>query len=232
MRAGSPPCAPPLSLRRKTCPHLGFYTGVVEIIDTVTDLVGSPSLYVVAALCVVMSAIVPPVPSTSLFVALGAMSLSVGAPRASLLIVAMTVGSVAGDVLLWWLGSLVDFHKWRLFRSDSAQRRLEHLSERVHNHTLLLSLVSRYIPLGRTSAGLVAGSVDVPFPFFAASTVVGSLGWAFYSVGVGWITAQWLPLPTYLTVILAIVVSLTFGALLSRFGDHFVAMLPKRSGPN
>lgn len=194
----------------------------------VLGFAADPLVYPLAGLCVLVSIIAPFIPTTSLFVALGALSAAHAAPSAWALIAAMATGSWLGDMGLCGLAGRLRFRSWRLLSGQRTRERIDRMEARASSHGLVLTLISRFIPLGRTTIALVAGSGAVPARAFAGQAVAASLVWAVYSVGVGWASGRWVPLPTWLTVGLAIVVSLLLGALLSRLGDAWLARFGRR----
>ncbi|WAL41532.1 VTT domain-containing protein [Brevibacterium sp. BRM-1] len=194
----------------------------------VLGFAADPLVYPLAGLCVLVSIIAPFIPTTSLFVALGALSAAHAVPSAWALIGAMAAGSWLGDMGLWGLAGRLRFRSWRLLSGQRTRERIDRMEARASSHGLVLTLVSRFIPLGRTTIALVAGSGAVPARAFAGQAAAASVVWAVYSVGVGWVSGRLVPLPTWLTVGLAIVVSLLLGALLSRLGDAWLARFGRR----
>lgn len=175
----------------------------------------SPWVYVVGFLAVTASALFPPVPSTSLFVALGALAATGPAPIPLLLVASMTAASMAGDYLLYALGRRFPPEQWPLLRGPRRQRALAAAEERLRVRPSELVITSRFIPLGRLTVNMVAGASRLPLRKFALTALLAGIVWSAYSVGMGFVSARWLPLPTLVTVLVAIALSLVLGKLLN-----------------
>lgn len=183
---------------------------------------GTLAVYPIAAVVNAIAGIVPPVPSTALFVGLGALNATSGEPSFLGLVLAMIAGSIAGDLILYALASRFDFRQWPLLSSPRAQRRLERIDARMESESLQVLVISRFIPLGRTAVSLIAGAGRMSLRDFTGALTTASVVWALYSVGFGWLTARWIPVPTIVAVIIAIVLSIVLGFAISRLGDWWI----------
>lgn len=183
---------------------------------------GTLAVYPIAAVVNAIAGIVPPVPSTALFVGLGALNATSGEPSFLGLVLAMIAGSIAGDLILYALASRFDFRQWPLLSSPRAQRRLERIDARMESESLQVLVISRFIPLGRTAVSLIAGAGRMSLRDFTGALTTASVVWALYSVGFGWLTARWIPVPTIVAVIIATVLSIVLGFAISRLGDWWI----------
>ncbi|MCK1803134.1 VTT domain-containing protein [Nocardia zapadnayensis] len=193
-----------------------------EIGAWVAGFAGTLAVYPIAAVVNAIAGIVPPVPSTALFVGLGALNATSGEPSFLGLVLAMIAGSIAGDLILYALASRFDFRQWPLLSSPRAQRRLERIDARMESESLQVLVISRFIPLGRTAVSLIAGAGRMSLRDFTGALTTASVVWALYSVGFGWLTARWIPVPTIVAVIIAIVLSIVLGFAISRLGDWWI----------
>ncbi|WP_029090276.1 DedA family protein [Brevibacterium album] len=193
-----------------------------EVQDLVLSLVGSPWLYPVFACAIAVSAVIPPVPSSALIVALGAVNAHTGNPDFLLVLLCGTAGSVLGDHVLYLLGQRRDFRRWPVVRSESSARRLDALSTRLAEGGVLISIVSRFIPLGRTLISLLAGGESMELDRWFRLTLTAGAIWTAYSAAFGWLSARWLPLPMWAAVGIAIGGSLLLSPLLSRLSERLV----------
>jgi membrane protein DedA with SNARE-associated domain len=170
---------------------------------------------------IALSAAIPPVPSSALIVALGAVNAHSGQPMLVLLVVAGTVGSVLGDHVMYLLGRGSRFTEWPLLRGQAAQRRIARLEERLEDGGLLFAVIARFIPLGRTLIALVSGAGRLDVRAWLCLTTGAGAIWTAYSLGFGWLTARWIPLPMWASVLIAVGGSLVLGAVISRLADRF-----------
>lgn len=191
-----------------------------DVQEFVLSLVGSPWLYPVFGLVIAVSAAIPPVPSSALIVALGAVNAHSGHPALILLIVAGTAGSVLGDHVMYLLGRGSRFTQWPLLRSPATQRRVEKLEAKLESGGLYFAVLARFIPLGRTLIALVSGSTRLDLKEWLARTTGAGTIWTAYSLAFGWLTARWIPLPLWAAVAIAVGGSLLLGAIISRVADR------------
>ena len=191
-----------------------------DVQEFVLSLVGSPWLYPVFGLVIAVSAAIPPVPSSALIVALGAVNAHSGHPALILLILAGTAGSVLGDHVMYLLGRGSRFTQWPLLRSPATQRRVEKLEAKLESGGLYFAVLARFIPLGRTLIALVSGSTRLDLKEWLARTTGAGTIWTAYSLAFGWLTARWIPLPLWAAVAIAVGGSLLLGAIISRVADR------------
>ena len=191
-----------------------------DVQEFVLSLVGSPWLYPVFGLVIAVSAAIPPVPSSALIVALGAVNAHSGHPALILLIVAGTAGSVLGEHVMYLLGRGSRFTQWPLLRSPATQRRVEKLEAKLESGGLYFAVLARFIPLGRTLIALVSGSTRLDLKEWLARTTGAGTIWTAYSLAFGWLTARWIPLPLWAAVAIAVGGSLLLGAIISRVADR------------
>lgn len=191
-----------------------------DVQEFVLSLVGSPWLYPVFGLVIAVSAAIPPVPSSALIVALGAVNAHSGHPALILLILAGTAGSVLGDHVMYLLGRGSRFTEWPLLRSPATQRRVEKLEAKLESGGLYFAVLARFIPLGRTLIALVSGSTRLDLKEWLARTTGAGTIWTAYSLAFGWLTARWIPLPLWAAVAIAVGGSLLLGAIISRIADR------------
>jgi membrane-associated protein len=86
-------------------------------------------------------------------------------------------------------------HRRRLGRSTTpsqpkAQRRLSWAGYTLARHGATIIAVARLIPGGRTATIFTAGTVRLPWPWFAAADAVGATVWATYAAGLGYLGGE------------------------------------------
>lgn len=192
-----------------------------DVQEFVLSLVGSPWLFPVFGFFIALSAAIPPVPSSALIVALGAVNAHSGQPMLVLLLIAGTVSSVVGDHVMYLLGRGSHFTDWPLLHGPAVQRRVSRLEERLEDGGLPFAVIARFIPLGRTLIALVSGSGRLDVRAWLGLTTGAGAIWTAYSLGFGWLTARWIPLPMWASALIAVGGSLVLGAIISRIADRF-----------
>jgi membrane protein DedA with SNARE-associated domain len=106
------------------------------------------------------------------------------------LVAAHTVGSLAGDVLVYALGArygIAFMEKWPGIFRLTAERRLA-MERLVHAHAVKTVILARFQPGTRSFAPYVAGAVRLPFGKYMVASLVASLGLAVVVVIGGWLT--------------------------------------------
>jgi len=179
-------------------------------------ILGTLWVYPMGAIFVMLSALIPPIPSTTVFVALGAVAGLDGGPKAMLLVAAMMAGALAGDLATYWLTKLFGHTKWGTSRGPRRQRAVDAATRRLQQRPFMFMLTSRFIPLGRLSSNIAATVAGFPLRSFVVYSLVSALVWSLYSVGVGICTRFWPGISTQAAVIVAIVASIVLGWLLGK----------------
>lgn len=183
---------------------------VNELGETLRSL-DSGWVYVIGALFVTFSALIPPVPSTTLYVALGALAANSESLDPWLLGLSMLVGALAGDAATYALALRFDVVHWRILGGRRWQAALAAARSRLVDNGLPLVMTSRFIPLGRLTLNVGSALVPHPWKVFATHSLIAGVAWSIYSVGVGVLSGLWEGLDTEFAVLLAIVVSLVLG---------------------
>ncbi|MEH0579422.1 VTT domain-containing protein [Streptomyces sp. B21-108] len=171
--------------------------------ESVGALLGSPWIYAVVGLSVLLDVFLPVLPSGVLVItAATAAAAGSGAatgqvpndvPDIMVLILSATTASVLGDLVAYrlaWRGGE------RLDRAISRSRRLTTAQERLGDALArgggALVVLARFAPAGRSVVSLIAGAAHRrPREFLPWSALAG-LSWAGYSVALGYFGAHWL----------------------------------------
>ncbi|MEU9267639.1 VTT domain-containing protein [Streptomyces sp. NBC_00080] len=171
--------------------------------ESVGALLGSPWIYAVVGLSVLLDVFLPVLPSGVLVItAATAAAAGSGAatgqvphdvPDIMVLILSATTASVLGDLVAYrlaWRGGE------RLDRAISRSRRLttaqERLGEALARGGGALVVLARFAPAGRSVVSLIAGAAHRrPREFLPWSALAG-LSWAGYSAALGYFGAHWL----------------------------------------
>ncbi|WP_333741717.1 DedA family protein [Streptomyces sp. IBSBF 2806] len=173
------------------------------MLESVGALLGSPWIYALVGLSVLLDVFLPVLPSGVLVItAATAAAAGSGAatgqvphqvPDIMVLILSATTASVLGDLVAYrlaWRGGE------RLDRAISRSRRLTTAQERLGDALArgggALVVVARFAPAGRSVVSLIAGAAHRrPRDFLPWSALAG-LSWAGYSVALGYFGAHWL----------------------------------------
>ena len=159
------------------------------MLDTLTSVVeagaAAPWVLLVVLLVAVFDALVPPLPSEGLVVALAAISVSArGGPDLVLLAVAAGVGAFVGDTLTFVVGRLHGPGAWSGSRGP-ASAAFERAAGALERRGALVILSARYVPMGRVAVNLTAGATGFPPRRFGGLAALAAGSWAAWSVGVG-----------------------------------------------
>ncbi|MHA7306882.1 DedA family protein [Arthrobacter sp. TMN-49] len=188
----------------------------MDLAADTTGVLASSWVYLVGAAFVMLSAVIPPIPSTTVFVALGALAGLDGGPRAGLLVLAMMVGAVAGDLATFGLTKRVGNSRWGAGPGSRRQRAIDAATRRLKQRPYVFMLTSRFIPLGRLSSNIAATAAGYPLRAFTVFSLVSAGIWSGYAVGIGILTRYWPNISTQMAVVIAIAASIVLGWLLGK----------------
>ncbi|WP_329036918.1 VTT domain-containing protein [Streptomyces sp. NBC_00178] len=176
------------------------------MLESVGALTGSPWIYVVVALSVLLDVFLPVLPSGVLVIsaatAAAASTTTVTAaageatrhvPSLLVLTLCAAAASVLGDLvayrLAWRGGDRLERAIARSRRLTSAQERLGTALSRGGG---ALVVIARFAPAGRSVVSLGAGAAHRRVKEFLPWSAVAGVAWAVYSVGLGYFGGQWL----------------------------------------
>ncbi|MEV4915768.1 VTT domain-containing protein [Streptomyces tirandamycinicus] len=203
--------------------------------EAVGLLLGSPWIYAVVALSVLLDVFLPVLPSGVLVItaataaaagttaaagqgavtgttafASAAIQASGDAPSVPALLLCAATASVLGDLVAYRLARRGGE---RLDRAIARSRRLvaarERLGAALSRGGGLLVVIARFAPAGRSVVSLGAGAAHRKVREFLPWSALAAVAWAGYSVGLGWFGGQWLG-ATWVGV--AVSVAALFGA--------------------
>ncbi|WP_406381149.1 DedA family protein [Streptomyces sp. NBC_01618] len=181
------------------------------MLESMGALTGSPWIYAVVALSVLLDVFLPVLPSGVLVIA-AATAAAAGSttvagtaaatnaaaqvsqvPSLLALILCAASASVLGDLvayrLAWRGGERLDRAIARSRRLTSAQERLGVALARGGG---ILVIIARFAPAGRSVVSLGAGAAHRKVKEFLPWSALAGVAWAGYSVGLGYFGGQWL----------------------------------------
>jgi membrane protein DedA with SNARE-associated domain len=160
--------------------------------DRFTELVADASgwAYLVVALTALVDAVLPLVPSETVVITAGVVSARGQLNLAAVLILAMA-GAFLGDQLGYGLG------RWwgprvreRLARKQKARDKLDWAERQLHERGMLLIVVARFIPGGRTAVTLAAGTLKLSWRRFLLADAIAAALWSGYAGLLGYLGGQ------------------------------------------
>ncbi|MET8327584.1 VTT domain-containing protein [Streptomyces sp. NPDC005181] len=198
------------------------------MLESVGALTGSPWIYAVVALSVLLDVFLPVLPSGVLVItaataaAAGTTSVAGAAgsagevpqvPSLLALILSTATASVLGDLvayrLAWRGGDRLDRAIARSRRLTTAQERLGAALSRGGG---TLVVIARFAPAGRSVVSLGAGAAHREVKEFLPWSALAGVAWAGYSVGLGYFGGQWLG-ATWLGTAVSVLALFVAGAL-------------------
>lgn len=166
------------------------------MLDALTTLLqagaAAPWVLGVVLLVAVGDALVPPIPSEGLVVALAAIAVAGHGPHLPLLALAAAVGALIGDTLTFVVGRRYGPGRLARVRHPGTRRVLERASGTLERRGALVVLTARYVPLGRVAVNLTAGATGFPPRRFVGLAALAAATWATWSVAVGALAGHWL----------------------------------------
>ena len=183
------------------------------MLESIGSLTGSPWIYAVVALSVLLDVFLPVLPSGVLVItaataaAAGSTAGAAGTaavagaagqvprevPSLLVLVLCAATASVLGDLvayrLAWRGGDRLDRAIARSRRLTRAQERLGAALSRGGG---ALVVIARFAPAGRSVVSLGAGAAHRKVKDFLPWSALAGVAWAGYAVGLGWFGGQWL----------------------------------------
>ncbi|MFC9506745.1 DedA family protein [Streptomyces sp. NPDC057002] len=166
------------------------------MLEHLGSLIGSPWIYAVVALSIVLDVFLPVLPSGVLVITVATAAAAGSAtdvPDILALTLCAATASVLGDLVAYrlaWRGGA------RLDRAISRSRRLTTAQERLGAALArgggALVVLARFAPAGRSVVSLGAGAAHRRARDFLPWSALAGLTWAAYSVALGWFGAHWL----------------------------------------
>ncbi|EEP71474.1 conserved membrane protein [Micromonospora sp. ATCC 39149] len=154
----------------------GWVAGVIEA----TGAVG-------VALLVALESIIPPIPSEIVLAMAGYLA-SQGRFNVVLIVLAATVGSLVGALVLYWLGAAIGeerLKRWLDHIPLVDRDDLEKADRWFERHGRWAVLIGRLVPVVRSLVSVPAGANRMPLGEFVALTTLGSGVWNALIVGAG-----------------------------------------------
>ena len=178
--------------------------------------------YVGVALLVVVENVFPPIPSEIVLPFAGFVAQR-GGESVVIMILAATVGSVGGALIMYWIAAVIGderlhaftrkFGKWVQIREVDLTR----AEEWFDRHATSAVLLGRCVPLIRSVVSIPAGIRRMKLVPYIAYTFVGSLVWNILLIGAGALLGDnWERVGSYVGVFQWVVIALVI-AVIARF---------------
>jgi membrane protein DedA with SNARE-associated domain len=184
---------------------------ISAIEDWVPMLAESLWVYPALVLFATIDGFFPPIPSESVVIGLASLSVSHGEPNLALIALAGAVGAFTGDQIAYLIGSRVDVHRLRIFRTGRGQKALAWAEHALAHRGSSFILAARYIPIGRVAVNMTAGALGYPRRRFVGLTALAAVTWAIYGTLVGAGAGLWLEKHPVIAVVAGVVVGTVAG---------------------
>ncbi|GAB3944910.1 DedA family protein [Micromonospora vulcania] len=172
------------------------FTGLTGWVATVIEGMGPLGV----GLLVALESIIPPIPSEIVLALAGFLSHE-GQFNVLLVVLAATVGSLIGALVLYWLGAALGeerLKRWldRIPLVDSED--LEKADRWFERHGRWAVLIGRMVPVVRSLVSVPAGANRMPLGEFILLTTIGSGAWNALLVGAGYtLGSRWQDVERY-----------------------------------
>lgn len=137
-------------------------------------------------------ALVPPVPSDPVVVALAAISVAGDGPHLLLLGAVAAIGAFLGDTATYLAGRRYGTERLSRTSRPGLRRALDRSARTLEQRGGLVILLARYVPVGRVAVNLTAGATAYPRRRFVGFAALAALSWAAWSVAVGALAGRWM----------------------------------------
>lgn len=178
-------------------------------------------------------ALVPPVPSDPVVVAVAAVSVAADGPNLLLLAAVAAAGALVGDTTTYLAGRRLGRERLLRSRGPALRGALARASDTLDRRGAVVILVARYVPVGRVAVNLTAGATAYPRRRFVGLAAIAALTWSTGSVGVGALAGRWMADNALLGVAVGVVVALLLGLAVDRLARRLLGRghRPPRASP-
>ena len=184
--------------------------------------------YLGVALLVVLENIFPPIPSEIVLPFAGFVAQQ-GSDSVVLMILAATVGSVIGALIMYWIAAIIGDERLHAFTRKCGkwvqirEADLTRAEEWFDRHAMSAVLVGRCVPLIRSVVSIPAGFRRMKLIPYIAYTFLGSLVWNIALVGAGALLGEnWERVGSYVGVFQWIVIALVAVVVVRFLWTHVV----------
>ncbi|WP_422743574.1 DedA family protein [Micromonospora sp. WMMD754] len=172
------------------------FTGLTGWVASVIDSFGAVGV----ALLVALESIIPPIPSEIVLAMAGYLSAE-GRFNVLLIVLAATVGSLLGALVLYWLGAALGEDRLKRWLDHIPLVDLEDLEKAdrwFERHGRWAVLIGRVVPVVRSLVSVPAGANRMPLGEFVLLTTLGSGVWNALIVGAGFtLGSRWKDVDRY-----------------------------------
>jgi membrane-associated protein len=156
------------------------------VFDSLTQYVtDSAWTYLLLFAFALLDSVIPLVPSETAVILAGVLAAD-GRLQLGYVILAAALGAVAGDNIAYAIGRWARPWIERRFRSDKARARLAWAERLLRRRGIVLVVMARFIPGGRTAVTISAGMLRMNRAAFLVATVVAGSLWACYGALLGY----------------------------------------------
>jgi membrane protein DedA with SNARE-associated domain len=198
------PCSPNTDQSHHGIVRSTGQRGEFKVLDSLGSLTGSPWIYAVVALSVLLDVFLPVLPSGVLVItaataaAAGTTATVAGqvpreVPSLLVLLLCAATASVLGDLVAYRLARRGGHRFDRaIARSRRLTRAQDRLGAALHRGGGVLVVIARFAPAGRSVVSIGAGASHRKVKEFLPWSALAGVAWAGYSVGLGYFGGQWL----------------------------------------
>ncbi len=155
----------------------------MDLMSLADPVMTSPLLYPLLAVLGSLDGVVPVIPSEAAVLGAGVFART-GTPSLLLVVVATAVGVFIGDHLAYGLSRSASGPRL-LGRSPRVGRAVAAAGRRLEGRAGLLIVMSRFVPGGRVTMNVAAGTTGLPLSRFSPASAIAALAWAAYVAGLG-----------------------------------------------
>lgn len=182
--------------------------------DPVMSILTGPWGLIAMAALVVGDAFVVVIPGEVAVTALGALSVSHGAPQLWTVIAVAAIAAWTGDALCFLIGRFVGLQRWRWMRAARVQAALAAAARRLDRSAATVLFTARFVPFARLAVNLTAGASRLHPVRYLALAACAATGWAVYQAAVGAAIAAVVPGGPVVAVIVSVTAAVALGVII------------------
>ncbi|GAB2572729.1 membrane protein [Paractinoplanes abujensis] len=155
----------------------------MDLMHLIDPVMSAPLLYPLLAGLSSLDGVVPVVPSEAAVLTAGVLART-GSASLVLVVVATAAGVFIGDHLAYGLSRSASSPRL-LGRSPRFRRAVTEAGRQLEHRAGPLIVASRFLPGGRVTMNVAAGTAGVPLSRFSPASAIAALAWAAYIAGLG-----------------------------------------------
>lgn len=175
-----------------------------SISDVLLAIATSPWSYVFLAVLLIVDGFFPFVPGETAVGAFAAVSASRYGPEIWLVLSVAVAATMVGDAVAFAIGRRLGVSRWRWMRRPRFAASFAWAARGLHHRPGVFFVIAKFVPFARVAVTMTAGASNLPVARYLPISLLASVIYTTYHVGVGLAAGTWFGTNPLLAVAVAI----------------------------